>query len=137
MKIVSFYHRDTGVIHPNQIMVSDDGAVALNTPPDHLPIDGHYDYQSQRVDIATGELIDYQPPAPSADHEWNAETKRWQLNIAAQSKVDNHYAAMAGIARLEAAQHRAVREFALGLPGAADRLTAINTEIAALRAQLQ
>jgi hypothetical protein len=38
---------------------------------------GEFDALSQRVDLATGEVVAYQPPAPSEHHAWNAGTKRW------------------------------------------------------------
>lgn len=38
---------------------------------------GEYDALSQRVDLATGLVIDYQPPQPSPDHAWDAELRRW------------------------------------------------------------
>lgn len=131
----SVYSTETGLFTGVIIAVHDD-LLDANTPSGHAALIGRYDNLSQRVDIASGEVIDYQPPAPSADHEWNADTKRWQLAAAAQSKIDNHNAAMTGIARLEAAQHRAVRELALGRPAAAERLMAIDAEIVSLRSQL-
>jgi hypothetical protein len=51
-----------------------------NTPEGHAVYEGHVtDHSVQKVDIATGALIDYQPPAPSADHEWNPAAKRWVI----------------------------------------------------------
>jgi len=44
-------------------------------------IEGHHDHLSKRVDIATGEVIDYQPPAPADDADktfsWDDTIKRW------------------------------------------------------------
>jgi hypothetical protein len=46
-----------------------------------VAIEGQYDHLSQRVDLATGQVIDYQPPAPAdtalATHRWDADTRRW------------------------------------------------------------
>ena len=154
MRSVSFYDPKTGLFNGTQLLAPDDETVTLNTPSGYLPLDGHFDSLSQMVDIAnpsfietTGadgqplqtpvySVIEYQPPAPSADYEWNAATKRWQLSAAAQSKVDGNAVARARIAELEISQHRAVREFALGMPGTLDRLTKIDAEIASLRPQL-
>src|SRR5277367_2415396 len=101
MKTVSFYHKDTGIFHGNQFIGTDDATVALNTPPDHVAIDGHHDPLSKRVNLDAHRqivaieaeietvqdraqrqaeldalkallLVDYQPPAPSTDHEWDA-----------------------------------------------------------------
>jgi hypothetical protein len=42
------------------------------------------DHLCQKVDISTGLLVDYQPPAPAADEftqwTWDAGSKRWQAS---------------------------------------------------------
>jgi hypothetical protein len=130
---VTFYHKQTGLLHSNLLMASDPDTIALNTPTDHIAIDGHHDHLSQRVDLATGELVDYQPPAPSADHEWDAESKRWQLNGPIRAKAQARAAAVTRIAELEASQHRLVRELlALGDLVALQKLRAVYDEIATL-----
>jgi hypothetical protein len=87
--------------------------------------------------IATAaHIVDYQPPAPSAEHEWNATTKRWQLNAAATAKAQARTAALATIATLDMQSIRATRELALGVPGALERVAAIDAQIATLRGQL-
>src|ERR1700675_463680 len=101
MKIVSFFHKDTGLFNGEQLFASDETAIAANTPPDHIAIEGHHDHLSKRVDLAAHlrwealhdkvaqlqpqdrsqrheeldslwaqAVVDYQPPAPSPDHEW-------------------------------------------------------------------
>lgn len=137
MRAVSFYHRETGVFISNQMIVSDDDILALNTPKDHIAIDGHHDHLSKRFDIATGEIVEWMPPAPSSDHVWNPETKRWQISAAAADKIAKRNAARARIQELEASQHRRVREHALGNPGALEQLQAIDDEIFSLRGQLR
>lgn len=139
MKRYGFYHRETGLL-ANVVFSTDDenAMLANNTPADHIAIEGHHDSLSKRVDIATGQVIDYQPPAPSADHEWNAETKRWQLNAAVTAKAQARAAALAAIAILEGQSMRPMRELALGIGilGARSRLAAINSQIASLRKSL-
>jgi hypothetical protein len=60
--------------------------VAIRCNTEHLDINvpdgcscllGSYDHLSQKVDVATGEVIAYQPPQPSNNHRWDANTKRW------------------------------------------------------------
>jgi len=139
MKHFGFHHRDTGLLHQRTLMVDDLSPLAsatLSAPPGHVPIEGVFDHLSQRVEIATGQVVGYQPPQPSADHEWNASTKRWCLTAATVAKQAARQAALARIAALEASQPRTLREAALGHAGALDRLAAIDTEIAALRAAL-
>jgi hypothetical protein len=154
-----FYHHETGVLHSNTIVIDAPNAEAvaqLNCPADHKPIEGDFDPLSQRVDVSVTpeivdainvhgqvqgkrsvhQVIDYQPPAPSADHEWNAETKRWRLTAAAQAKIQGREAAQARIRELEDSQHLHVREMLLGSLSARPRLQAIADEIAALQSAL-
>jgi hypothetical protein len=131
----SIYNLETGLFTSVIIAVHDD-LLDANTPSGHKTLIGRYDHLSQRVDLATGEVVDYQPPQPSSDDEWNAETKRWQLIAAAADRANRHISASEHIGLLEASQHRALREHALGYPGAVDRLKEIDQEIAALRKDL-
>ena len=52
-----------------------------NIPAECGAVEGRYDHLCQRVDVATGEVIDYQPPAPADDasvtHAWDTQPKRW------------------------------------------------------------
>ena len=87
MRTVSFYHKDTGLFNGAHLTASSSTSVDINTPDGYAAIDGHYDHLSQRIDVETKTVIDYQPPAPSVDHEWNIATKRWQLSAGAQAKT--------------------------------------------------
>ncbi|MEB0133770.1 hypothetical protein QN362_00325 [Actimicrobium sp. CCC2.4] len=49
----------------------------MNIEPECSCILGEYDALSQRIDLVTGLVIDYQPEQPSPDHAWDADTKRW------------------------------------------------------------
>lgn len=121
MKTVAFYHKETGLLNGMRFMASDDELIALNTPPGHIAIEGEHDHLTKRVDVTTGEVIDYQRPADE---------------LAADVKTDGRVTALMMIASLEASQHRAIREAALGNPGAAARLQSIDDQITALRADL-
>ncbi|HEY3679029.1 MAG TPA: hypothetical protein VGL45_09935 [Bradyrhizobium sp.] len=121
MKRYSFFDLSTGLLASHQYGTSDAADLALNTPPGHGVIDGHHDHLNKRVDITTGELVDYQRPAEE---------------IAAQATIDRRSLALAQIAQLEASQHRASRELSLGRPGAFERLQAIDADIAKLRLDL-
>jgi hypothetical protein len=108
-----------------------------NTPAGHAVYEGNVaDHGSQRVDITTGKLINYQPPQPSADDEWNADLKRWVVKADVLAKQQASAAALAQINALESKGIRAMRELALGMAGAHDRLASIEVEIAALRTAL-
>jgi hypothetical protein len=145
MKHFHFYHAETGLFHGDALVVnSDDGEgrnagghqkMALaNCPPGHKPIEGHYDPLSQRVNVTTGAVEDYQPAQPSPDHEWDAAVKRWQLLPEVAQRQEARRAALAQIARLEAQAARTIREAVL--TGNHDRLAALDAQIAALRKSL-
>jgi hypothetical protein len=120
------------------LMVSDPELIPLNTPPDHIPIEGdHYDPMTQRVDVATGKVIDHIPPKPSDDYEWNGISRRWELRPEITARQQARKAALGRITELELKALRALREHALGKPGAHERLSAIDTEISDLRALLR
>jgi hypothetical protein len=125
MKQFHFYDASTGLLHSSSIVInaaSDNEASARkNCPAGHNIIEGVFDPLSQRIDVATGEVIDYQPPQPSPD-------------IAA--RLAARAAALATIDQLEGKGIRSMRELALGAPGAQERLAAIDAQIAALRASL-
>lgn len=131
----SFYRKDTGEII-DRLVTCPASLIELNTPSGCTAIDGHHDHRSKRVNISTGEVEDWQPPKPSADHEWDASTKRWQLNAVAQQRASDDRDARARISHLEAGQHRAIRESVLGVLGGAAKLQAIDDEIKSLRSKL-
>jgi hypothetical protein len=137
MRVVSFYHRESGLFHPRHLMAADPKLIALNTPADHIAIDGdHYDRLSQRIDVKTGELVDLLPEQPSADHEWNATDRRWQLKPEIVSRDQTRRHALQRIRQLEMSGVRSLRELALGEARAADRLRALESQIAELRKSL-
>ena len=137
MRVVSFYHKVTGRFHARHLMSSDDKSIVLNTPRDHIAMDGdHFDRLSQRVDIKTGKVVDELPAQPSADHEWNATDRRWQMKAEVLAKEETRRHALLRIKQLELAGLRSLRELALGEAKAADRLRALDTEIATLRESL-
>ena len=91
--------------------------IAENTPAGQDAYVGYCDPLSQKIDVATGHLIDYRPPQPSPTHEWNATAKRWQRPVGLKRS-----AALARIAELETGQHRAVRETVIKVCHAIDAL---------------
>lgn len=69
-------------------------ALEANTPPGCGTIEGVTEWQAQRVDLATGALVDWQPPAPPDTElqtwRWDAQARRWQpapTAIATAAKV--------------------------------------------------
>jgi len=134
LRVVSFYHKLTGLFHPRHLMSSDAKTIALNTPQYHIAIDGdHFDRLSQRIDITTGKVIDLLPEQPSSDHEWSATDRRWQVKPEVLAREEARRVAMLRINQLEQSGIRSLRELALGEARAADRLKALDSENAALR----
>lgn len=107
--------------------------LAENTLPgcEAVPADAVADPLSQRVDVASGEVVDYIPARPSEDHEWNLATKRWVLKPEVAARLAAREAAVQEIRRLETdEQPRPVREILLGIGvGAVDRLLRIERDI--------
>jgi len=134
VRVVSFYHKVTGLFHARHLMSSDAKAITLNTPDDHIALDGdHFDRLSQRMDIKTGQVIDQVPAQPSADHEWNSTDRRWQVKPEVVAREEARRHALLRISQLEQSGIRSLRELALGEAKAADRLKALDSEIAELR----
>lgn len=106
-----------------------------NTPAGLLAIEGAHDHLSQRVDLETGEVVDYQPPSPGPDYEWF--NRRWILSAAAAAREATRRETLSEIAELERRQPRVIREVMLGVdPEATARLAKIESDIVALRAKL-
>lgn len=142
MRNVTFYHRDTGDLHHMSVVASDDTAVELNTPAEHVAIDHPQDGKqlhpfTHKVNVLTGEAYEYRPPQPTDEHEWDDASRRWQLNAVARATRHAHNMALHRIRHLEThVQPRAIRELVLGYDGAAARLRAIDDEILKLRPEL-
>lgn len=131
MSSVQFYSAATGLYLGIEFTGSE-GDIAANAPAESVAVDAvQFPHTKRLVD---GVLIDYQPPAPSPDYEWNDTDKRWRLSAAAEQRNGRRSRAQAEIDALEARQPRALREAALNLPGARERLQAIEDQIIALRA---
>ncbi len=137
MRVVSFYHKVTGMFHARHLMSSDAKAIVLNTPRDHIALDGdHFDRLSQRMDVNTGKVVDQVPVQPTVDHEWNATDRRWQVKPEVLAREETRRHAILRISQLEQSGIRSLRELALGEAKAADRLKALDAEIAELRRSL-
>lgn len=111
-------------------------ALAANTPAGMGAVEGMHDHLSRRIDIHTGEIVDYQPPPPSAEHEWNKETKRWALTAIVRDAMQVKRDAAARISELEAGQASHIRRLALNPNDTVARkaLQDIETEITVLQA---
>lgn len=80
MKTYSFYTVSNGLITGIEYAGPDE-YLAQNTPENCAAIEGSHDWQCRRVDLQTGQVVPYQPPAPAADQyttwAWDAAIERW------------------------------------------------------------
>jgi hypothetical protein len=72
----SVYDRQTGLIEYS-VLLQDSDRLQMLVGEGKSCIVGDYDGLCQRVDVETGQVVDYQPSRPSQAHEWDAVTKRW------------------------------------------------------------
>jgi hypothetical protein len=136
MRTWSFYDQVSGSFSGRRFRALNDRALDANTPDGLVPLEGTFDRLSQRVDVQTGKVVDFQPPQPDADHEWNAESRRWVKKAAVLAAERADKQARTRIAELEASQARAIREHTLGDATAIDRLRTIDDEIKTLRSDI-
>lgn len=148
MRTVHFYDLESGIFTGVEFsFFGREEVLTANTPPGCGVYEGETDYLSQRVDVESKHLVDYQPPAPGDDHEWihddeqGNRVRRWALKPEAAERIARRAAAIDRIAQLERKQERALREHALGIvPTDDDRaagaltLQEIQDEIAEQRA---
>lgn len=77
-KTWSFFDAETGLLTGRTYRGDE---LAANTPEGQAAIEGVFDWLCQRVDIATGQVVEYQPPAPPDDAlrtwAWDAGAKHW------------------------------------------------------------
>lgn len=108
MKVWSFYDPTDGLF-TGQIIAGGRSALRDNLPDELEAMEGRFDHRRYRIDLATGKVIDYKPPAPSSEHEWDETEKIWVLS----PKEAQRIAAAEAIRQLEQKQQRPLRELAL------------------------
>lgn len=121
MTVWSFYDPKTGALAARTFR-GRDKLLTLNTPAGLAPIEGQLDPLSQRVDVEalaasdsadhpSNFIVDYRPPQPSDQHEWDVKSRRWRLTLEAQQEVERDELARREIAAIEQLSGpRAVRE---------------------------
>lgn len=144
MSTWSFYDATTGLFADLRYSGPEEW-VAQNVPSGCLCLQGAYDHLSQRVDVATGAIVDYVPPAPEdtdlATYTWDATVRRWLPSPTLSArKLAARKLVLAAIDAQEALQARPLREVAgaqiagVQAPQAAiDRLASIEGAIEAMR----
>lgn len=119
----SFYDLKTGEICSRRISTTAGVNLEKVTPAGCAPIRGRYDRRVQRVDVATGAVV---------------ERVRPQNEIDAEARHAARMATLERIRQLEDQQARPLREIALDPTAAAprERLAALDAQIAGLRKSL-
>ena len=114
-----FYDRATGLFS-SRAFAGPERALAANTPDGCAAIEGRYDRNTQRVDVASGQVVAYQRPVSEVDTERREADRR-----RARRRIDE----------LERAQLRPLRELAIEPANqeAKRRLEQIEDEIVRLR----
>ena len=77
--------------------VADEEFLELNARPGLGLIGGVLDHCSQCVDLGTGELVDYVPPLPGPEYEWNKASRRWELSEQAKRREQTEGRAPPGV----------------------------------------
>lgn len=129
----SYYKAETGlfvgVVYSGPV-----GSEETNAPEGCVPIAGRHDQLCKRVDVATGAVVDYQPPQPSKHHAWDG--RRWRLTAEAQQAQAAEANALVALAAADQRRIRALSDLALKVDGATSRLESIEAECQQHRARL-
>jgi hypothetical protein len=133
-----FYDNATGLFSGRSGRYADEAMAQANAPEGFTALQGAFDRNSQRFEIESGNVIDYQPPSPGADYEWSAERKRYSKSLAAVQRDGLIAFAQQSIEMLERSQLRPIRELALDPANVAakSRLQQIEDAIAVHRQSL-
>jgi hypothetical protein len=112
------YHLETGLLGAVLMLPDDDAQRAVNTPAGHGLIEGAFDARCQRLDVATGEVVPYRPPAPADDADstwqWSETGLRWvAVATPARQAREERQRRIAAARELEASQGRALRALLL------------------------
>lgn len=77
----SFFHAETGLFAPSVVGLPEGVGPDVYAPMGCVPYRGRVDRHRVCIDLATGNLVPYQPPAPAADEwqtwTWDEAAWRW------------------------------------------------------------
>lgn len=120
MKTWSIYKLDSGYFTGRTVTVPEHD-LASNIMLGEAAKTGVFDRYSQRVDVATEEVVDYQPESPGPDYEWTHDdangnrVRRWALKPEVAERNLKRAAAQTEIAQIEIKGQRALREAVVAL----------------------
>jgi hypothetical protein len=130
MKTYSLYDSATGVF-TGQTLTLPEAMLKANVPPGLAAMEGAFNEHGQRVDLETGEVVEWQSPQPPGDDMrhpvWDENTRRWRFVPTERAEQ------LRSVRELEGGQARALRALALNPDDqvARQRLVAIEAAIAA------
>jgi hypothetical protein len=149
----SFYDRETGLFRQKRVTCPDNFDIRSKTPDGCCAIEGTFDPLSQRVvmsepvygdgidGLSQPVVVDWQPPRPSEDHEWDADRRRWVLRPSVAERRSRKGAAESRSAEVDRKSIRALREAVIALLPEGDpvraRLLEHEAEIAPLRPDMR
>jgi hypothetical protein len=138
--VIQLYDDVTGVFTRVAFAVDRAAAADVSRVIENYLISGHKAYAgpavdvlSQKMDVLSGKLVACPLPEPSDAHQLSPTATQRGFTPDHPNESDVANVAAAQIAELERRQQRPLREFALGMPGARERLVELNRQIAALR----
>ena len=108
-----FLYRLSDGVFTGRSLTGDQKFLELNTPEGCAARSDVSDWRSQRVNRETDELVDYQPPQPDEDHEWDKEAKRWRRKNAVAQWENRQRQARADLAAIDAKKIRALTEYVI------------------------
>jgi hypothetical protein len=136
LRTYSLYDATNGLFTGKRLHADDPQKLAAHLPDGIAAIEGAHDHRSQRVQLDTGRVVDYQPPPPAETPASDARSRGWRRTSAAGDSRQRRSAVLAMIRALEVRQGRTIREATLGDALALPRLREIDAAILELRKQL-
>lgn len=140
----------------------DPAVMALNVPEGCTPVEGRHDHLCRRVDVETGEIVDWQPPRPAGDehtgYRWDDGIRRWvavdtlagrkrkladQFNVAKTAQIDAGVTFEGRQYQSDAASRLALLERVMALPAGGPTVAAgtwtdaDNVDVPMTRSQLR
>ena len=133
----SFYNTSTGLF-TGRVFTGDEQQLSAITKPGTAALEGEFNAQGQRVDLNTMQVINYQAPSPGAHYVWDTLLRRWVESPTAKINRGKARQIREQIDTLQQQALDPMRELILDPTKTARRnkLTQIDADIAALRAQL-
>ena len=143
MKQYSFYDLKTGHFLQGYKTLGSESQLRDNTPDGFGAMEGVWDSLSQKLDHATGLVVDWRPVAPVDDAwltwTWDEVVRRWiSTPTDASTYMDKQAVIKAEMTRLEATQARPMRELMIDPTNTTERLKLeqIDLQLEALRFSL-